>query len=100
MFVIAPALADEGILNFADSGTKKLYNKSTEPISDVPYNLSTENLTTFLCDVEAWSAEYGWEAILNIPKDSDAEPKVNHPLTSKYGNITLDQVNYHTGTYF
>ena len=75
MFAIAPALADDGILDFTNSGTKKLYNKATEPLTNVPYDLSAKNLTTFLCDVEARSVEYGWEAILNIPKIRTLNPQ-------------------------
>ena len=99
MFAIAPALANEGVLDYTDSGAKKLYNKATAPLSEESYDMSATNLTTFLGDVDTRAVEYGWEPILSIPVDVDADPQVLRLLTTEYGKISFAQVQAHVGTY-
>lgn len=43
--------------------------------------------------------EFGWESILSIPVDIDADPQALHLLMTEYGKITMGQVNAHVDTY-
>ena len=99
MFAIAPALATDGVLDYTDVGAKKLYNRATSPLAEDTYDLSATNLTTFLGDIDTRAVEFGWESILSIPVDVDAEPQVLRLLTTEYSKITMLQVDAHVDTY-
>ena len=99
MFALAPALATDGVLDYTDAGTKKLYNRATAPLSEENYDLSAADLTTFLGDVDTRAKEFGWEAILKIPEDIGVEDPILRTLTTEYGKISLAQVEEHVESY-
>ena len=100
-FALAPALAQQGILDFNDVGDKKLYHKAIAPLSEDLYDLSATDLTVFLYQVDDRAVEYGWEGILSIPEDVNVPPPNNNlrMLTTQYGQITLTQIEEHADTY-
>jgi hypothetical protein len=98
-FALAPALANAGLLNYANEGDKKIYNKATAPLSEEMYDLSPSDLTTFLTDVDNRTVEYGLEAIISIPEDVNAPVRTLRLLTTEYGQITLNQVLEHVNSY-
>ena len=99
MFAIAPALANDGVLDYTDDGAEKIYNKATAALSEDTYDLSPDNLTTFLGDLDNRTVEYGWEEIIIIPVDVDADDPDLSVLTTEYSKITMAQIKEHVESY-
>ena len=100
-FALAPALANAGVLNYANANDRKLYFKGVQPLLEDKFDLSADTLQTFLLQVDDRVTENGWDAIISIPNgqnDAAGNP-ILIILTTDYGRITLDQIDAHVQTY-
>ena len=101
VFALAPALANGGMLNYADPDDRKLFKQATYPLSEELYDLAPDGLSSFLADVDNRVVIFGLEQVINIPEDANAaaNAQVLHLLTSEYGRVSLQQVRDHVATY-
>jgi hypothetical protein len=100
-FALAPALVNPGqLLDYGTAAGAKIYRAATRPLSDGDgYDLSSEELKTFLASFDDRIVESGWEEIFSIPEDIAANPLVLHMLTDDYGTITMPQIVAHVNSY-
>ena len=89
------------IIDYRTVEGRKFYDKATSPISNVPFDGSTENLLTFLDDVTRRANEFGWDdnevGIFEIPDNTS--PTGFKSLLSNYGEFSLQQIQNHENTY-
>jgi hypothetical protein len=99
-FALAPALVNaNGLIDYSTATGAKIYNGATKSLSEGGYDLSSEELNTFLAAFDDRIVEYGWEAVFSIPEDAAVAAQGLHMLTTEYGVITMNQVNAHVQTY-
>jgi hypothetical protein len=100
-FSLSPALVNPGqLIDYGTPAGAKIYTAATKPLSEEgAYDLSPENLKTFLASLDDRIVVSGWEAIFSIPEDPAVAPPVLHMMTTDYGVITMAQINTHVQTY-
>lgn len=97
-FALAPALVDNGIIDYATPEGVKLYKSATQALPK-EFDCRIEGLKIFLSQLKDRAREYGWTPILEIPIDA-AQPHANlRSLLTEYGRISLQQVQEHAETY-
>jgi hypothetical protein len=98
-FALAPALANNGIIDYSTPAGIKLYLAAIKPLQTDLFGCEAHNVKTFLSALEDRSLGYGWDAVLDIPLDP-MDPLVNTlSLLTQYGRLTLEQVRAHAATY-
>ena len=93
IFARTPALAKVGLLNYGTSGGMKIYNSAIAGIT-MKYSWNAIDLHLFLKNVKERAQAFGWQAILNIPKDGETKN-----LIDQYGLLTLEDITAHAATY-
>ena len=97
-FALSPATYNNDILDFSKANDIKLYAKATIGQDD-KFDMQASNLKVFLDDTGTRAEAYGWQHILEIPKDPrDLFGEVDDLLTS-YGTISVERVRKHAETY-
>jgi hypothetical protein len=92
-FARTPALANAGILNYATSEGMKIYIAAIAGLTS-KYNGNANEMHIFLKNVKERSQSFGWNNILQIPKEGET---LN--LIDQYGIIALADVQEHARTY-
>ena len=92
-FARTPALAKVGLLDYGTSEGMKIYNAAIAGIT-MKYSGNAIDLHLFLKNVKERAQAYGWQAILNIPKDGETKN-----LIDQYGLLDLEDVMNHAATY-
>jgi hypothetical protein len=97
-FALAPGLVNHAeVINYSTREGHKLWDSTTKPLSD-KFALDHPSLPAFLGQLVERAKNSGWNEILQIPPGlEDINQVVN--LTTRYGNITLEQVRAHALTY-
>ena len=99
-FALAPALVNDGVIDYSDSRGAKLFHEAVKSLSEEGFNLQADGLIPFLAKIKIRSNRCGWSNIMVIPEDAIADPLANlHDLLEAYGELTLDQIIMHAGTY-
>ena len=97
-FALSPATYNSEILDFGKANDIKLYAKAIIGLDD-KFDMQAANLKVFLEDTGTRVDAYGWQPILDIPKDHlDPLGDVDDLLTS-YGTISVERVRRHAETY-
>ena len=97
-FAMSPATYNSEILDFSKANDIKLYAKATQRLDD-KFDMQAGNLKVFLEDTGTRSDAYGWQTILDIPKNHlDPLGEVDNLLTA-YGMISVERVRKHATTY-
>jgi hypothetical protein len=92
-FARTPALAKVGLLDYGTSEGMKIYNAAIAAIT-MKYSGNAIDLHLFLKNVKERAQAYGWQAILNIPKDGETKN-----LIDQYGLLNLADIMDHAATY-
>lgn len=92
-FARTPALANVGVINYATSEGMKIYNAAVTGLFN-KYNGKANEMHIFLKNVKERSQTFGWNNILQVPKDGGT---LN--LIDQYGIISLTDVQAHARTY-
>ena len=97
-FALAPGLVQHAsIINYATREGQKLFELSTKPLKD-DFNLDHPGLSGFLEQLGSRARTSGWNEILQIPPDlNDINTTID--LLTRYGSVTLEQVQAHAITY-
>ena len=99
IFALTPALYSNRILDYGTASGQKIFNKSIEKLSESLFDIEPEGIHSFLNSLEDRAMNYGWEAILEIPKDINNAFANLISLIRNYGEITIQQVQAHVTTY-
>ena len=101
-FLLTPAKAYAGIVDFCTSGGRKLYEQATAKLNEELYDCTPGGLFQFLKDLEDRARKSGWageDGILMIPEDP-ANPDTTYAnQLTKYGQITLERIKAFEETY-
>lgn len=98
MFALTPARVTNAILNYNNSGEVKIYKGAIQPLSP-EFDVDAEGLNIFLAALFSKARAYGWDTILEIPKDN-ANPNINLlNLLTHYGEFTLPHLRTHVSSY-
>jgi hypothetical protein len=98
-FALAPALANDGILDYTTAEGAKLYRAAIEALPGDPFNCEPHGIKVFLATLEDRASRTGWNNILMIPQDADEPDQELTSLLHNYGRLTLQQVRDHATTY-
>jgi hypothetical protein len=97
-FALAPGLVDHAaIINYSTRQGQRLYEMAVAPLKD-EFDLDHASLSGFLEQLGTRASTSGWTDIISIPPDlNDINQVVD--LRTRYGSITLEQVQAHAATY-
>ena len=86
LFVLNPAHAVQGVINFAKSGNVKLHRKGTSRLNDDPFDCVPEDLHQFLKTLADRATEFQWNndavGIMQILDDPIKTTKYTNLLTN------------------
>ena len=91
-FALAPALINDGIIDYATPEGTKLYRAAIEALPGDPFNCKPHGIKVFLATLEDRAIRHGWMRILMVPEDPLEPDKDLINLIHNYGRLTLQQV--------
>jgi hypothetical protein len=95
-FALTPAIAIEGIVNFATRGGVRLYTSASQKLEEDQYDCKPEGLYQFLQSLTSRAHEFGWDdelgGILMIPGDPNDPLTDLENLIENYGQISLERI--------
>ena len=95
-FVLSPALATRGIIDYSSRAGEKIYSSATKEFDASKYDGEVQGLMAFLELMEERATNFGWNtSIMMIP---DLNGNLTNLLT-EYGTITMEQVQAHEESY-
>ena len=98
LFALTPARVTNAVLNYNLSGEVKIYKAAIQPLS-TEFDVDAEGLNIFLAALYSKARAYGWDTILEVPRDND-QPDVNLlNLLAHYGEFSLAHLRAHVSTY-
>ncbi len=92
-FARTPAQAKTGLLNYESSEGMKIYNAAVAALS-TKYSGNTADMHIFLKNVKERGQTFGWQAIINVPKDGSTKS-----IIDQYGLLELADIRDHASTY-
>jgi len=99
VFVLSPALINQGPINYSTLEGIKLRRGAVEPLAKELFTLEPHRFKLFLSTLTEQTMVYGWENILNIPVNIAVQGRPTHSLLTHYGQVMLQQVRDHAATY-
>ena len=93
IFARTPAQANVGIVNYGSSEGMKIYNAVVAALS-TKYSGNSSEMHIFLNNVNERGRSFGWQNILNVPKDGGTRN-----LVDQYGLVTLEDIRAHALIY-
>jgi hypothetical protein len=84
-FALAPALANNDVIDYTTPAGAKLFKAETDPLPST-FDCTAVNLQLFLDQLKDKASIYAWTSILEV----DSKNLIDH-----YGEITYDSVMYH-----
>jgi hypothetical protein len=84
-FALAPALANNDVIDYTTPAGAKLFKAGTDPLPST-FDYTAVNLQLFLDQLKDKAFIYAWTSILEI----DSKNLIDH-----HGEITYDSVRYH-----
>jgi hypothetical protein len=88
-FALAPALANNDIIDYTAPAGAKLFKAGTDPLPST-FDCTAVNLQLFLDQLKDKASIYAWTSILEV----DSKNLIDH-----YGELTYDSVRYHAERY-
>jgi len=84
-FMLAPALANDSIIDYATPEGAKLYQARIKALPGTPFNCEPHGIKVFLVTLEDQAIRCGWMRILMVPKDPLKPDKDLINLLHNYG---------------
>jgi hypothetical protein len=97
-FARAPALHNQGILDYGTSAGAKLFAKNTTRMYLEGFDIDPDGVKVFLAQTLHRATNSGWTDILDIPTDLN-DVDVTRNLVKQYGMLRLEQIRDHVATY-
>jgi len=103
-FALSPAAAVAGPLDLNKNKSHvRIYERACVPLPGKRFDLSEDQLQTFLKLVSYKSQEFQWEGLLTMPKKEDIVNKVANPkmynLVHEYGQLKIADVKVKANTF-
>ena len=92
-FALTPALVNNDVLDYSDTGTIKTYYRAIEALDPV-FDVEGSTLKLFLENVKQRAESFNWSRTLTIIKNG-----IPLNLTMDYGALTLEDVQAHATSY-
>ncbi len=99
VFVLAPALVNQGPIDYATPDGIKLYKAGIEPLQKDLFTLEAHKFKVFLTTLGDHSMTCGWNDVLQVPIDAASPAQGTRSLLTHYGQITLEQIRAHAAGY-
>jgi len=99
IFVLSPALINQGPIDYSTAKGIKLWRGAIEPLAKELFTLEAHRFKLFLSTLTKRTMVYSWENILNIPVNVAVQAGPTHSLLTHYGQVMLQQVKDHAATY-
>jgi hypothetical protein len=97
-FALSPATYSNEMLDYSKVNDIKLYAKAILAL-DESFDMRPKHLKLFLEELSIRAGAYGWNDVLDIPKDPDNPLADLDNLITSYGTITVVSVRKHATTY-
>ena len=95
-FALTPSAAIQGVIDFRTAEGRKLYERATARLGEIPYDCTPENLFRFIEEVSKRGTDHGWtdndrdDAILLIKEDPSNPETDRYNMLENYGAITME----------
>jgi len=99
VFALAPALINQGPIDYSMADRIKLWRLGIKPLAKEPFTLKAHNSEIFLTMLANQAMTYGWADILTIPEDAAVQAGPTHSMITHYGQVTMDQIRAHATIY-
>ena len=97
-FALTPTRITNAVLNYNTTVATKIYKGAVQALS-TEFDVDAEGLNSFLAALYSKSREYGWDSILEVPRDLN-EPMENLVnLLTNYGELTQEHLRAYAATY-
>jgi hypothetical protein len=97
-FALSPAQASNDILDYSTAVGAKLYKEATKALPR-EYDVDAQGLNHFLASLTSKAREYGWDHILDIPRNPNDPNTPMASMLTNYGEFTLEQLTQYVQTY-
>jgi hypothetical protein len=99
-FALAPALVGQAqLIDYSTSEGVKVYKTARAELPS-KFDVTSENLRSFLEHIQNRAREQGWNDIFDIPEDPVNAPLANTTsLLTAYGTISLERIQLHAQQY-
>ena len=102
-FHLSPALAISGIINYRTKEGRDIFDKSTAPLRDEPFELKEDDLHLLLDSLKVRADEMGWNyphiGICQILLDSEDIASESTNIIDNYGELTLEEIRTFEASY-
>ncbi len=100
-FALAPALANNGVINYSTSEGIKIFSSATTALVDDPlFDCEANGLSHFLGKLSIRSQSNGWNvSVFSIPENLEVPLGAAYDFLSQYGVVSLAHVQDHALTY-
>jgi hypothetical protein len=98
MFALTPARVTNMVLDYNTNIAIKIYKGAVQPLSP-EFDVDSEGLNVFLAALFSKAREYGWDSILEVPRDLQAPMIDLVNVLTNYGEFTLEHLRAFASTY-
>jgi hypothetical protein len=97
-FALTPARVTNTVLDYNNNVAIKIYKSAVQPLSTA-FDVDSEGLNIFLAALYSKAREYGWDTILEIPRDLQAPLIDLGNILTNYGEFDLEHLRAFVSTY-
>lgn len=97
-FALTPARVTSAVLDYNSTIATKIYKGAVQPLS-TEFDVDAEGLNIFLAALYSKAREYGWDTILEVPRDIDAPMEDLVNVLTNYGEFTHQHLRDFATTY-
>jgi hypothetical protein len=97
-FALTPARVTNTVLDYNNSVATKIYKGAIQALAP-EFDVDADGLNMFMAALYSKSREYGWDHILEVPRDLQAPMMDLVNVLTNYGELTLEHLQTFAATY-
>ncbi len=100
-FALTLSAAIQGVFDFCTAEGRKLEEKATARLGEIPYDCTPENLFLFIEEVSKRGTDHGWvdndrSDVILLIKDDPNDPDTDHyNMLENYRALTMEELRVH-----
>jgi hypothetical protein len=98
-FALTPAFAIAGVIDYSTKQGIQLYKDATAKLTCNQFDCQSVNLKVFLQTLKDRAIAYGWNDILDVPREIGNINSSLVNLIDNFGELELDHIKAHVTTY-
>jgi hypothetical protein len=97
-FALTPVRVTNAVLDYNNNVATKIYKGAIQALAP-EFDVDAEGLNMFTAALYSKSREYGWDHILEVPRDLQAPTMDLVNVITNYGELTLEHLRAFAATY-